>query len=103
MYDYFDSIIVEEIDLKKGLFDLVPNPPKYYSKDMVLIYRMTRDAEYTSAESRSWLQKKMGGEFVPQPIDAIEKFHEKCNNVSPTVTILKSDTGHLFGGYTDIP
>jgi len=29
-------------------------------------------------------------------------FHEKCDGKGPTVTIIKSTTGYVFGGYTDV-
>ena len=29
-------------------------------------------------------------------------FHTKCNNKGPTLTIITSDTGHVFGGYTSV-
>ena len=29
-------------------------------------------------------------------------FHEKCNNKGPTITIIKTDDGHIFGGYNPI-
>lgn len=73
------------------------------ARDMVLVYRMTRDAEYTKKDQRNWVQKKLGDKFQPEPIDAMEKFHSMCNSVWPTVTILKADTDACFGGYTDIP
>ena len=28
-----------------------------------------------------------------------QNFHSKCDNQGPTVTVIKSTTGHLFGGY----
>jgi len=30
-------------------------------------------------------------------------FHEKCNNKGPTVTIIKSKAGKIFGGFLDLP
>ena len=30
-------------------------------------------------------------------------FHEKCDDQGPTLTIIKSGKGKVFGGYTDIP
>lgn len=29
-------------------------------------------------------------------------FHEKCDNKGPTLTIVKTDTGHIFGGFNPI-
>lgn len=29
-------------------------------------------------------------------------FHEKCDNKGPTITIVKTDTGHIFGGFNPI-
>ena len=29
-------------------------------------------------------------------------FHEKCDNMGPTVTLIKSEEGFIFGGYTSI-
>ena len=29
-------------------------------------------------------------------------FHEKCNNKGPTLTIIKTNDGHIFGGYNPI-
>ena len=28
------------------------------------------------------------------------KFHEKCDKKGPTLTLIKSTLGHIFGGYT---
>ena len=47
-------------------------------KDMELLYRGTRDG----MESNS--------------------FHEICNNQGPTITLIKNDKGHIFGGYASI-
>ena len=47
-------------------------------KNMELLYRGTRDG--------------MSG----------EAFHNKCNNKGPTISIIKSDKGYIFGGYTSI-
>ncbi|CAM4850396.1 unnamed protein product [Rotaria magnacalcarata] len=30
-------------------------------------------------------------------------FHSRCNNKGPTITIIQSNSNHLFGGYTAIP
>lgn len=32
-----------------------------------------------------------------------ENFHNKCDNKGKTLTVIKSDSGNVFGGYTDIP
>jgi hypothetical protein len=29
-----------------------------------------------------------------------DKFHENCDNKGPTLTIIKTTTDHVFGGYT---
>jgi hypothetical protein len=32
------------------------------------------------------------------------KFHDKCDEKGPTITLIKSkEYGNIFGGYTDIP
>jgi hypothetical protein len=31
------------------------------------------------------------------------KFHSHCDFKGPTISIIKSDTGNVFGGYTTIP
>ncbi len=33
---------------------------------------------------------------------AVKTFHEKCDNQGPTVVLLKSDDGLIFGGYTEL-
>ena len=30
-------------------------------------------------------------------------FHEKCENHGPTITIIESNFGNIFGGYLDVP
>ena len=30
-------------------------------------------------------------------------FHQKCDNKGPTLTIIQSDQGKIFGGYSMIP
>lgn len=30
-------------------------------------------------------------------------FHSRCDNVGPTLTLVRVDTGHIFGGYTREP
>ncbi len=30
-------------------------------------------------------------------------FHKNCDNQGPNLTIIKSELGKVFGGYTDIP
>ena len=32
-----------------------------------------------------------------------QEFHEKCDNQGSTFIITKSESGKIFGGYTDIP
>jgi len=32
-----------------------------------------------------------------------DDFHSRCDDKGATLSIVKSDTGHIFGGYTDIP
>ena len=34
--------------------------------------------------------------------DSIQKFHEKCDNKGPTLTIIKSKNGKRFGGYNPV-
>ena len=29
-------------------------------------------------------------------------FHQKCNNQGPTISLIKNDKGHIFGGYASI-
>ena len=32
-----------------------------------------------------------------------QAFHQKCDNVGPTITVVKSEFGEIFGGYTSKP
>jgi len=34
--------------------------------------------------------------------DRAQDFHEKCDGKGPTVVIIKTTTGNIFGGYTDV-
>jgi hypothetical protein len=34
--------------------------------------------------------------------DSVRNFHSRCDNQGPTVVIVETTTGNLFGGYTDI-
>ena len=47
-------------------------------KEVTLLYRASRDG------------------FSP------ETFHDKCDNQGPTLTVAESDTGKIFGGYTNL-
>ena len=31
-----------------------------------------------------------------------KSFHEKCNNKGPTITLIQTEKGHIFGGFTSI-
>jgi len=46
--------------------------------EFTLLYRSTRDGRYE------------------------DSFHSKCDNRGPTVTIIQSTSGHIFGGYTEL-
>jgi hypothetical protein len=35
-------------------------------------------------------------------VDGFGSFHTKCDNQGATVVVLRSNTGHLFGGYTSV-
>lgn len=52
---------------------------------------------------------EMFPEVEPEPLyrasrDGFEAatFHTRCNNRGPTVTVVKSAQGHVFGGYSDV-
>jgi hypothetical protein len=32
-----------------------------------------------------------------------QKFHELCDNKGPTISVCKSEAGHIFGFYTSVP
>ena len=50
-----------------------------FEVNLKLIYRATRDG------------------------DSATNFHKKCDNKSPTITIIKTEKGRIIGGYTTIP
>lgn len=50
-----------------------------FEVNLKLIYRATRDG------------------------DSATNFHQKCDNKSPTITIIKTEKGRIIGGYTTIP
>jgi hypothetical protein len=66
----------KNILLNKDDFDLI----KYFINKgnikLSLIYKATIDSDFSN------------------------KFHEKCDNNSPTITLIKTDNGIRFGGYT---
>jgi len=68
-----------EIDLKKSEWDYVNSLLKPVSKKMGdVLYVASRDG------------------------DAASRFHSACDNQGPTVVIVETTTGAVFGGYTDI-
>ena len=71
-----DSLIIKEeknITMLKNWIN--PNN----SINFELLYRATRDG------------------------DSLNDFHLKCDNESPTITIIKTENGKIIGGYTKIP
>ena len=54
-------------------------PPGYSSNNRRLLFRASRDGN------------------TPQA------FHQRCDNRGPTVVVAKSQGGHLFGGFTEVP
>ena len=70
------AVMSKNILLNKDDFDLI----KYFINKgnikLSLIYKATIDSDFSN------------------------KFHEKCDNNSPTITLIKTDNGLRFGGYT---
>jgi len=70
------AVMSKNILLNKDDFDLI----KYFINKgnikLSLIYKATIDSDFSN------------------------KFHEKCDNNSPTITLIKTDNGIRFGGYT---
>ena len=70
------GVMSKNILLNKDDFDLI----KYFINKgnikLSLIYKATIDSDFSN------------------------KFHEKCDNNSPTITLIKTDNGLRFGGYT---
>ena len=71
----FDSIILKEQKRKKEFYEKILEWSGY--KKMELIYRGSRDGMTTN------------------------KFHEKCDNKGPTITLYKNDK-NIFGGFTPV-
>jgi hypothetical protein len=69
-----DSTILDDNRLRK---DLVNLSKCLLETDWKLIYRGTRDGM------------------------SCESFHEKCDNIKNTLTLIKANNGHILGGYTD--
>ena len=70
------AVMSKNILLNKDEYDLL----KYFINKgnikLSLIYKATIDSDFSN------------------------KFHEKCDNNSPTITLIKTDNGIRFGGYT---
>ena len=70
------AVMSKNMLLNKDDFDLI----KYFMNKgnikLSLIYKATIDSDFSN------------------------KFHEKCDNNSPTITLIKTDNGIRFGGYT---
>ena len=71
---YLDSFIISSYTMENDLFDLC----KLSDIDCELIYRASRD----------------GFEAVA--------FHAKCDNHPNTLTVIKTTSGYIFGGYTAV-
>ena len=70
-----DSLIISEKEDIKLLKNWISNDKNL---ELKLIYRATRDG------------------------DTEKDFHKKCDNIYPTISILKTPKGYIFGGYTTI-
>jgi len=73
MFAINDSKIINSEELKSKVKSLLPPTAKFMN-----LYRASRDGK-----------------------SAID-FHSRCDNKGPTITIVKSENGTIFGGYTDI-
>ena len=69
-YNFFNSKILGEND-KNLLISWLPNKPS----KIKLLFDTTRDGDYSST------------------------FHDKCDGKCPTLVVIKSNTGYIFGGY----
>ena len=59
-----------------------------------------------------WMECKLSKRIIPSTFkwlytasehnDVSASFHEKCDNQGPTVVVIQSNYGHIFGGYTSI-
>ena len=70
------AVMSKDILLNKDDFDLLKSFINKGNIKISLIYKATIDSDFSY------------------------KFHEKCDNHSPTITLIKTDNGLRFGGYT---
>ena len=76
--NHVDSTILNESSHIRALLGFLPDDDNDASKGLVLLYRGTRDGLNAKA------------------------FHRLCDNQGPTVTVVKSSEGYIFGGYSDL-
>ncbi len=71
-----DSIILKESNREEEFLEKIFEWTQY--KELELLYRGTRDG------------------------DTAKQFHNKCDNIGPTIYLAKNEKGNIFGGYTSI-
>jgi hypothetical protein len=71
---------------KKGLIDLDFDEARFLDKSLKAIKLKLGKILYVASKDG----------------DEASKFHSACDNQGPTVTIVQSTSGNVFGGYTDV-
>ena len=92
--------IIEKLDPEPIVDELDPKPPKLYNESTIL-----------SPEQSKWLVAVHGDVLMFSQCSLLYRdsrgeweartFHSKCDNAGPTMVVVKSTGGSIFGGYTE--
>ena len=96
-----------ENELKKlkenfpSLNQTLENNKNYFSESSIIINKEDKDL------ISNWIEEEQEKEFKllfksSKDGDLLKIFHEKCDNKGPTIIIIKSSNGKIFGGYNPL-